>query len=256
MKNPIITAVLAFTATAGLAMTIDSRIDDPVAAAIAHKDRPAGDLDRDDTRHPAQILDFFDIKRGMHVADFFAGNGYYTELLAKTVGENGKVYTQNTHDLIERFLAAPLDARFKDGRLPNAVRLDEDPDELSVPMGLDAAILVRFYHDFGHLGIDRKAFNAKVFKLLKPGGVYGVVDHHAKPGTGISGGKSLHRVEESMVIEELEAAGFVLEAVSYVLNDDGDTLDWNIFEPDTVGRDATSRFVHLYRKPFDAKESK
>lgn len=195
MKNQIITAVLALTATAGLAMTIDLRIDDPVAASIANTGRLAKDFVRDETRHPAQVLDFFDIKRGMRVADFFAGDGYYTELLARAVGENGKVYSQNSHDLIERFLAAPLDERFKDNRLPNAMRLDEDPDSMSVPMGLDAAILVRFYHDFGHLGIDRKAFNAEVFKRLKPGGVFGIVDHHAKPGTGISGGKSLHRVE-------------------------------------------------------------
>lgn len=244
--------IISLAALAGLtlAFTTPRAIDDPIAAAIQSAERPTDDLARDATRQPQRILDFFDIKRGMVVADFVGSGGYYTELLSRAVGPEGQVYLQNPPDLIERFMAPMIEARLADDRLPNVVRLDESLDTSSIPDGsLDAAILVRFYHDFGHLGIDRPTFNQLVFQKLKPGGVFGVVDHHAKPGAGLTVGKSLHRVDEDLVQYELEEAGFVLDAKSFVLEDAGDTLDWNIFDPESVGRDATSRFVHLYRRP-------
>ena len=89
------------------------------------------------------------------------------------------------------------------------------------------------------------------FERLKPGGLLGIVDHHALEGAGISEGKRLHRVEAALVQAELEAAGFVLEAESFVLTDPEDSRDWNIFNKDNSGRDSTSRFVHLYRKPLE-----
>lgn len=225
-------------------------LDDPVAASVASPDRLATDRARDAERKPARILDFFDIKRGMHVADLMAGDGYYTELLSRAVGKDGVVYCQNTQIPLKVFADEPLTARLKDDRLPNVVRLDEEFEDCSIPKGLDAALLVRFYHDFGWQGVDRAAFNKLVFERLKPGGIFGVVDHNGKPGTGISEGKRLHRIEADFMQKEIEAAGFVLEAESFVLQDLEDTLDWSIFDPKHAGRDTTSRFVHLYRKPL------
>ena len=95
-----------------------------------------------------------------------------------------------------------------------------------------------------------EAFNALMFASLKPGGVFGVIDHHAKAGAGISEGRSLHRVEADFLQKEIEAAGFVLEQESSVLTDASDTLDWSIFDPEHEGRDTTSRFVYLFRKPL------
>lgn len=224
-------------------------IDDPITAAVQHEDRLPSDLKRDAERKPIHVLDFFDIKRGMHVADLMAGDGYYTEILARAVGPKGKVYCQNTSIPLEVFADAPLTARLAEQRLPNVVRLDTEFDDAGLPTDLDAAILVRFYHDFGWQKVDRKAFNALVFASLKPGGVFGVVDHHAKEGAGMSVGQELHRVEAKLVREEIEAAGFVLEAESYVLTDATDPLDWNIFSKGPGGRDTTSRFVYLFRKP-------
>ncbi|MGB0953098.1 MAG: class I SAM-dependent methyltransferase [Planctomycetota bacterium] len=226
-----------------------STVDDPVAAAVQHPDRLPTDLKRDAERNPTRVLDFFDIKRGMKVADLMAGDGYYTEILARAVGSQGKVYCQNTSIPLEVFADAPLTARLADERLPNVVRLDTEFDDAGLPTDLDAAILVRFYHDFGWQKVDRKAFNALVFASLKPGGVFGVVDHHAKEGAGMSVGQELHRVEAALVREEIEAAGFVFEAESYLLTDPTDPLDWNIFSKGPGGRDTTSRFVYLFRKP-------
>ena len=249
---------LNLSVIAGLALglvtlfNVQSTIEDPIADAILHPDRPADDRERDDTRKPQRILDFFDIKRGMVVGDMVGSTGYYTEILSRAVGPNGKVYLQNPPELIERFMGPGIEARLKDNRLPNVVRLDEALDGSSIPdAALDVAILVRFYHDFGHLGVDRPAFNALMFNKIKPGGVFGIVDHHAKAGTGLTVGKTLHRVEEAFVIDELTKAGFVLEAESHVLEDPGDPLDLNIFDPEQAGRDTTSRFVHLWRRPID-----
>ena len=118
---------------------------------------------------------------------------------------------------------------------------------------LDRVLLVRFYHDFGWQEVDREQFNADVFAALRPGGVYCIIDHHAQSGAGMTEGQRLHRVEEALVRREVEAAGFVLEAVSHALADPTDTRDWNIFENDAARRDRTDRFMHFYRKPLETE---
>jgi predicted methyltransferase len=247
--------VLATAVCVGAApLLLPSPIDDPIAAAVAHPQRLNSDLARDANRQPARILDFFDIKRGMKVADLMAGDGYYTEILSRAVGEDGLVVCQNTSIPLRVFAEKPLTARLAKNRLPNVKRMDTEFEELAMPE-LDAAILIRFYHDFGWQEVDRKAFNELVFRSIKPGGVFGVVDHHAKAGAGIGEGKTLHRVEAAMVRKEIEAAGFVFEAESYVLNNPDDALDWNIFSREHTGRDTTSRFVYLFRKPLGANTS-
>lgn len=88
-----------------------------------------------------------------------------------------------------------------------------------------------------------------MFAALKPGAIFGVVDHHARVGDGDRVGKSLHRVEASLVRKEIEAAGFVLEKESEILRNKKDKRDWNIFSRSGFGRDATDRFVYRFRKP-------
>jgi len=222
---------------------------DAITAAVSHPDRIESDRERDVNRHPALVLDFFGIKPGMIVGDMMAGGGYYTEILSRTVGEDGQVYCQNTAIPLRVFADAPLTARLLDNRLANVIRLDTEFEDAGLPANLDAALLIRFYHDFEWQKVDRKVFNALVFKSLKPGGVFGVVDHHAKEGAGISEGKRLHRIEADLVRKEIEAAGFVFEAESNLLFDAEDTLDWKIFSSEHGGQDTTSRFVYLFRKP-------
>lgn len=215
-----------------------------------HVDRLESDRERDSERNPAAVLDFFGIKPGMAVADVMAGDGYYTELLSRIVGPEGTVYCQNTAIPLRVFAEAPLTARLAENRLPNVVRLDMEFTDDGYPTDLDAAILVRFYHDFGWQEVDREAFNALMFASLKPGGVFGVIDHHAKPGAGIGEGRRLHRIEADFLQAEIEAAGFVLVDQSMALTDATDTLDWSIFDPEHEGRDTTSRFVYLFKKPL------
>jgi len=223
---------------------------DPIQAAVQHKARLATDLARDETRLPERILNFFQIKPGQQIADLQAGDGYYGELMARVTGPSGKVYCTNNsrpQQVFGKALTARLER--KDLGAKNIVRVDRELDDLQIPGPLDRALLVRFYHDLGWMEVDRPAFNKMVFELLKPGAIFGVVDHHAKEGAGMSEGSRLHRVEASLVKKEVEAAGFKLEAESYVLNDPSDARDFNIFANNAARRDRTDRFVYLFRKP-------
>src|SRR5690606_37216876 len=92
---------------------------------------------------------------------------------------------------------------------------------------LDAVLLVLFYHDTYWMGIDRKKLNAAVFASLKPGGVFAVIDHSAAEGRGDQDVKTLHRVEQRLVLEEMKAAGFELIEEGFFLRNPSDTLDWN-----------------------------
>lgn len=96
-----------------------------IAAALARKRQPQ-DRRRDRTRKPVEVLDFFGIEPGMHVADVMAGDGYYTELLSDVVGPKGKVYCQNSSIPLRVFADRPLTKRLANARLPNVVRLDRD----------------------------------------------------------------------------------------------------------------------------------
>ena len=224
---------------------------DPVAAAVHHPDRLDYDLARDETRKPERILDFFDLEPGMRVADIQGGNGYYTELMSRIVGPTGQVFAVNEANT-QRLYGKQLTARIarEEFDASNVERMDmEKLTELDLPEDLDLALLVRFYHDFGWMKLDRAAFNKAMFDSLRPGGVYGIIDHHAEAGTGISHGDTLHRIEAALVKEEVEAAGFVLEAESYVLNDPTDGHDFNIFSDNQARRDKTDRFVYMFRKP-------
>ncbi|MFI4982289.1 MAG: methyltransferase, partial [Nevskiales bacterium] len=88
---------------------------------------------------------------------------------------------------------------------------------------------------------------AAVFKALKPGGVYMVVDHAAKAGAGGSVANTLHRIEPATVIEQVQAAGFVLEARSELLANPQDSHDQAVFATEIKGR--TDKFVLKFRKP-------
>ncbi len=217
--------------------------------AVASPDRPADDLKLDAGRRPDQMLAFFGIAPGMQVADLFAGGGYTTELLSHAVGPTGKVYSQNI-PFPEKFkkIGETWDARLKKPSLSNVVRVQKPfdaPDLLPVPPGsLDAVVMNMNYHDLVLFKFDRANVNAAVFKALKPGGFYDIIDHSAKDGSGIQD-VSLHRIDEKFVIDEIQKAGFKLVAASSALRHPEDDRTWNVFKK----RGATDRFMLKFVKP-------
>jgi len=220
--------------------------------AVDAPDRSAADRTLDAGRKPQELLSFFGIEPGMRVAEIGAASGYTTELLARTVGASGRVYAQNSPFILERFAAKPWSERLAKPVMANVVRVDAEFDA-PLPIGvkdLDVVVNVLFYHDTVWMGVDRHAMNRAVFAALRPGGVYGIVDHSAAPGRGVDDVKSLHRIEESTLVAEIERAGFRLEAATRLLRNTEDTRDWNA-SPMAAGerRGTSDRFVLRFVKP-------
>lgn len=223
-----------------------------IAAIVAASDRSADDVVLDAGRKPAELLSFFGLKPGMKVADLAAGGGYTTELLARAVGPEGKVYGQNNSFVLKRFAEAPWSARLQKPVMQNVVRVDRESDSPLPPEvhDLDLVLMVLFYHDMVWQKVDRAAMNRAVFTALRPGGIFGIVDHSAAEGAGSSVTESLHRIEESVVVQEVQAAGFELVASESFLREPGDTRDWNA-SPRAAGdkRGHSDRFVLKFIKP-------
>lgn len=221
-------------------------------AVVAAADRSPEDRALDAGRKPAELLAFLGIQPGWRVADLGAGRGYTTELLRRAAGSEGVVYGQNSRALLEKFLEKPWSARLAKPVMKGVVRLDRDfddpfPDDLR---SLDAVTMVLFYHDTVWLGVNREAMNKAVFAALKPGGVFLIVDHSARPGDGANVTDTFHRIEEDVVKTEVQAAGFALDGEADFLRNSDDTRDWND-SPSAAGdrRGTSDRFVLRFRKP-------
>jgi len=221
-------------------------------AIVSAPDRTDADRALDAGRHPAELLAFIGVERGMRVAEIAAGGGYTTELLTRAVGPEGKVYGQNSPALLERFLEEPWSTRLQRPVMQAVERLDrsfEDPFPAEL-RDLDRVVNVLFYHDLVWIGTDRAALNRAVFEALRPGGAYVIVDHSAREGSGVNDVQTLHRIEESVVKSEVEAAGFKLAKSADFLREPADTRDWNA-SPREAGerRGESDRFVLRFVKP-------
>jgi len=221
-------------------------------AVVAAKDRSEDDRTLDAGRRPVDMLTFFHIEPGMRVAELGAGTGYTTELLARAVAPGGIVYAQNSEFILKRFAEAPWSARLEKPVMSDVVRVDREFDDPLPPEAhdLDAVINVLFYHDTVWMGIDRKRMNRAIFAALRPGGTYGIVDHSARLGVGVDDVRTFHRIEESLVRQEIEAAGFKLVAAADFLRNPADTRDWDD-SPRAAGerRGTSDRFVLEFMKP-------
>ena len=224
----------------------------PWGALVASEDRAEQDRALDAGRRPAELLAFMGIAPGMRVAEIAAGTGYTTELLARAVGEQGRVYAVNNRFVLERFAEGPWSERLKKGVMKNVTRLDREfddplPAEVSE---LDLVCNILFYHDSVWMQTDRVAMNAAVFRALRPGGTYVVVDHSAATGHGVEDAKTLHRIEAKVVRSEIEAAGFVFVEQSPFLKNSADARDWNAAPSAAADRRGTSdRFALKFRRP-------
>ena len=223
-----------------------------VHAAMTAADRDEKDRALDTGRHPEEMLNFFGIGPGMKVGELVSGGGYTAELLARTVGESGVVWGENPPAILDKFAATPWAARLSKPVMKNVRRADRD---LEAPFpaeatNLDAVLMVLFYHDTVWMKTDRAKMNKAIFDALKPGGVYGIVDHAARKGAGVTQAKTLHRIEEKTVIDEVTKAGFKLAAEGDFLKNPKDNHDWNASPGAAAEKRGTSdRFVLKFVKP-------
>jgi len=219
---------------------------------VSASDRDEADRKMDGGRHPAEFLAFLGLAPGMRVAELGAGSGYTTELLARTVAPKGKVWAQNSPGIL-KFVGKPWAERLNKPVMKKVVvRVDREFDAPLPPdaKNLDAVVSVLFYHDTVWLGVNRDKMNKAVFAALKPGAEYVIVDHSAAEGHGASDAKTLHRIEESVVLQEVERAGFRRAGNADFLRNPGDAHDWNDAPNVAADKRGTSdQFVLKFIKP-------
>ena len=197
-------------------------------ALVDAPDRSAQDRALDPGRHPAAMLAFLDLRPGMRVADLGAGGGYTTELIARAIGPSGVVYMQNEPSWLP-FLKDAIAERMTHPAMKNAVRADIPFGDVLPPEAkdLDEVVMNVVYHDVANLPVDRVRMHRLVFNALKPGGRFIVIDSSAKPGSGLSATATLHRIDEEVVKDEVQKAGFRLVAEGSFLRNPADARDWN-----------------------------
>jgi len=243
----LIAATMAVVCLGGITLDCAAAQTAPdYASLLAAADRSDADRDADKRRDPAPFLAFAAPRPGMKVLDMGAGGGYSSELMARAVAPNGIVVAQNPTDLGERAKAA-FQARLATPAMKNAVA-DTAPFDDPIPAGVadfDLITFLFYYHDTTYMEVDRAQMNRKLFAALKPGGFLVIADHSALPGQGVSVGKTLHRIEEATLRQEVEAAGFKIIATGDFWRNAADSHDFPSFKPDMP----VDNFVLKFEKP-------
>ena len=216
-----------------------------IRAAVADPDRSEADRKTDLRRHPEQLLAFIGVRPGMKVLDVGAGAGYSTELLARVVGSGGVVYGQDAPGAAMGRAGTAFGERLNKAAMRNVVRVQRDfadpvPPEVT---GLDLVTVLFAYHDTAYMPVDRPAMRRRLFEALKPGGVLVVADHAARPGDGAGVAKSLHRIEEDLVVREFEGSGFRLAATGDFLRHPEDPRTAIVFRSETPVDEFVLKFV-------------
>ncbi|WP_041410337.1 class I SAM-dependent methyltransferase [Shewanella amazonensis] len=229
MKKLLVAGLVSWAGLTGMAhaMTLEE-------AALNSLRTPAN-VERDQYRHPVETLSFFGVKDNLTVVEFWPGGGWYTEILAPLLNENGQYVAANFETnpapeanspayrirlgkALEGWLETHAD------KVGNAKTVTFDPPHktsLGESGSADVVLTFRNMHNWAMAGQAEMVLSA-AFDVLKPGGVFGVVEHRAKPGMSLKSGY----MEENEVIRLAKAAGFVLADKSEVNANPRDTKDY------------------------------
>lgn len=224
-----------------------------VTEALALADRTDEDRQRDQHSKPAEVLKLLALEPDDTVIDVFGGGGYYSEIMAHIVGEDGKVLLHN-NQAYRNFVGDALTQRLERLQIPQLQRLDAEVDDFGLQAeSLNAVIIIMSYHDLYHVddasgwpAIDSKNFLGQLHAALKPGGKFLIVDHAATSGTGNSHAQTLHRIEEAFAIQDINSNGFQLIGSSDALRNPDDEKTIMVFDDAVRGK--TDRFILLFEK--------
>jgi predicted methyltransferase len=223
----------AFVFLGAAALTACAASQKPQQAApqqvVSAPDRSSRDVEMDSHRKPVQMLAFFGTSPGMRVGEVGAGGGYSTELFARSVGPSGAVFAQDTPNWDGPGLQKAWERRLSGPAMKNTVHFVRQWDEPfpSEVKDLDAVYSVAVYHDAVAEKSDTGKMNEAIFKALKSGGIYAIVDNSAKQGSGRGDCEKLHRIDEQVIRDEVTKAGFRVAAEDSFLRNDKDPRDWN-----------------------------
>ena len=237
-------AAISLTAVAAHAAPMDP------AAAVADTTRPDKDRDLDAARHPAEILAAIHLRAGQTIADVWPG-AYWDRLFADVVGPKGKVYATHLSDADKaEHETTPAAGSAPYPEHANITVAVTTANTFTLPTKADVVWIRQNYHDLydPFMGpADVPAFNKAVFKSLKPGGLFVVIDHSAPDGSGLAMTNTAHRIDAARVKSDMAAAGFVFVKESNVLRNPADSRTKLVFDPTVKGH--TDQFVYIFRRP-------
>ena len=240
---------LSLALQGGFAAAAPSNIE----KALSDPARPATDVSRDAGRHPAGLLAFAGIRPGMTVVDMLPGNGYFTRIFARATAPKGRVYAYfgTQYDARLKTQNKDPDMQFTDLKAiyPNLDVVHGPLETFVTPEQVDMVWTSDNYHDMHtkSYAMDVAKVNKAVFASLKHGGLYIVMDHRARKGAGLAAAEALHRMDEDIARQEIEAAGFKLVAQSDVMANPSDDDSKRVFEAGE--HDHTDQFTLKFRKP-------
>ena len=226
-------------------------IDTKVQAAQAAESRPEADRERDRNRRPLSTLQFFGLRDDMRVLELMPGGGWYTRILAPVLADNGKLYVAIGAGRIgDGLLNEPGFEQVQ--LLQTSDNLRRSPerrvylaDEFDFGVGdVDMALTFRNLHNFDETS--RAHVNRAVFKALKPGGLYGVVDH-TRRHMEADNNENRRRIDPVLVIKEMLDQGFEFVDYTDLHFRADDELEYEVGRRSVSGN--TDRFTFLFRKP-------
>ena len=219
-------------------------------AQMASAERSDADKARDAARKPAEVIAFAGVKPGMTVVDVMAATGWYTEVLSEAVGPEGTVYAENPQWLVEAMggrMIQGLEKRLAGDRLPNVIRADNGlTSGLIKPNSVDVALTALNIHDTYYRDGEEATVELmkQVKNVLKPGGVFIVIDHIGNPD---GDNAKLHRIPEQIIRDLAVKAGFEIAGEGDMLRHPEDDHTKMVFAKGMRGN--TDRFVLKLRKP-------
>lgn len=239
-------ASLAFVGTAVAAPAIPAYIK----AAVADSHRPAAQRALDKDRKPAECIAFAGIKPGDTVVEILPGGGYFTRIFSKIVGPTGHVYEiQPGGKGMGMGRKPPVYAIAADPAYGNVTVISSSLNDFKVPVKADYVWTSDNYHDMHNPGLhtNMTKYNTSVYNALKPGGIYMVIDHVAKAGTGTADTNTLHRIDPAVAMKEITSVGFKFVGKSNALHNPNDNHTLRIFNPKI--RHRTDQFIFKFQKP-------
>lgn len=230
-------------ARAVISVVVAKAINDPARQA----DRRA-----DARRKIGAVMRFAEVKPGQKVLELIPGSGYFTRVFSAIVGPTGHVYALWPNEYAREDASGLAGSRklAAEPHYANVSVLTQSADQLSAPAPVDLVFTSQNYHDYPDkfMGkVDTAVLNRQVFKALKPGGLWVIIDHVAPAGSGIADTDTLHRIDPAIVRKQVEAAGFVFAGQSQALRNPADPHTIKVFDKSIRGH--TDQFMYRFRKP-------